>query len=66
MKRCTQTHMIASFGEIPEGSLWADDSPYLLEDDKFEDVADPPVVRKKSQPVRKFGQTVEVEATDGD
>ena len=71
MKRCTQTHTVPGFGEIPEGSLWAADSPYVLDDnaDKFTevDVTPPPVVRRK--PVRKFGQpaaTVEVEVDDGD
>lgn len=36
MKRCIETHTVLSFGEIPEGSLWDDDSPYLEDDSKFE------------------------------
>lgn len=31
MKVCTSTHTHPGFGEIPEGSLWADDSEYLTE-----------------------------------
>lgn len=38
MKVCVETHRVASFGEIPEGSLWADDSPYLEDASKFADV----------------------------
>lgn len=66
MKRCTQSHSSPGFGVIPEGSLWADDSPYVLEEDKFEQISDIPVPVKKKPPVRKFGTPVEVEATDGD
>ena len=29
MKICTKTHVNPTFGEIPEGSLWEDDSPYI-------------------------------------
>ena len=42
MKRCIEAHVVASFGEIPVGSLWADDSPYIEDDSKFVD-ADAPV-----------------------
>lgn len=66
MKRCTETHTVPSFGEIPEGSLWADDSPYVIDDTKFEDVAFVPAPVRKKAPVRKFGVPVEMEATDGD
>lgn len=40
MKRCTETHVVESFGEIPEGSLWPDDSEHVLKKHtaKFEDV----------------------------
>lgn len=59
MKICTTTHRVPSFGEIPEGSLWADDSPYVVEADLFRDVLDEkpaqPVKPKKRAP-RKFGQ----------
>jgi hypothetical protein len=42
MKVCIETHLVAAFGEIPEGSLWDDDSPYLVDESKFVDVDDPP------------------------
>lgn len=44
MKRCVTTHHAAGFGIIPSGSLWADDSEYLTDDnaDCFVD-ADAPV-----------------------
>ena len=29
MKRCTVTHQAPTFGTIPAGSLWDDDSPYV-------------------------------------
>lgn len=32
MKRCVTTHHAAGFGTIPAGSLWADDSEYLTDD----------------------------------
>lgn len=69
MKRCTETHTVAGFGEIPAGSLWEDDSPFVLDDhaDKFEPVdADPAPPAVKPKP-RKFGQkatTTEGEATE--
>jgi len=65
MKRCIQTHVVKSFGEIPEGSLWADDSEYVTDLDLFEDVDETPQPVRKKPPVRKFGQ-VEVGAPDGD
>ena len=56
MKVCTIAHHVPTFGDIPEGSLWADDSPYVVELDKFADVYEekPPAPKKK--PARKFGQ----------
>lgn len=30
MKRCIETHHVPSFGEIPAGSTWDDDSEYIL------------------------------------
>ena len=41
MKRCTQDHEVQAFGAIPVGSLWDDDSPFVLDEhaDKFETVA---------------------------
>lgn len=46
MKVCIEAHRVASFGEIPEGSLWDDDSPYIVDDAKFADVVDPDVEDK--------------------
>lgn len=63
MKVCITTHTHPGFGEIPAGSLWADDSPYVTEGDLFADVpADEPIPAKPVK-VRKFGQK---EASDGD
>lgn len=59
MKRCTQTHVHPGFGEIPAGSLWDDDSPYIG-DDLFEDV-DVDETEKPKRRVRKFGQPDEPE-----
>lgn len=55
MKRCTETHRHPSFGEIPEGSMWDDDSPYL-NDISFEDVDEPEVSAPKKRAPRRFGQ----------
>lgn len=55
MKVCTVTHTVPSFGEIPTGSLWADDSPYLVEVDCFADVDEEPAPVKPKPAVRKFG-----------
>lgn len=58
MKRCTETHYVAGFGEIPEGSLWDDDSPFVQKSEHFADVLDE--VRKAT---RKAGaRTVETAA----
>jgi hypothetical protein len=53
MKRCIETHHIDAFGTIPAGSLWADDSHFIEQADKFEDVpeADPGLAPLS----RKFG-----------
>lgn len=32
MKVCIEAHVSPLFGEIPAGSLWADDSPFVLDD----------------------------------
>lgn len=61
MKRCITAHHVDTFGDIPEGSLWADDSPYVLDEnaDKFTAVVEaepekaPP---KKRAATRKFGE----------
>lgn len=58
MLRCIEEHEVPTFGTIPVGSLWADDSPFVVDVAKFEPVADEvvaPVVKKKA---RKFGQPV--------
>lgn len=57
MKVCIEAHVSPLFGEIPAGSLWADNSPYVLDDFAhcFADVDEPaeePV--DSSKPVRKF------------
>ena len=60
MKRCTQEHTAAGFGTIPVGSLWADDSPYVIDADMFEpvDADEVPEVEKpkRKPPARKFGE----------
>lgn len=42
MKICIETHTATGFGEIPEGSLWDDDSEYVTKKNAkhFKDVAD--------------------------
>ncbi len=63
MKVCITTHTHPGFGEIPAGSLWADDSPYVTEDAMFADVPAVEPKPAKEAAVRKFGQK---EASDGD
>ena len=46
MKRCIKAHTVASFGEIPVGSLWADDSPYIEDDENFVDADAPEVIEE--------------------
>ena len=56
MKRCITTHTVASFGTVPSGSLWDDDSPYLSDDnaDCFVDASvEPEPEPERPQPVRK-------------
>ena len=38
MRRCIEAHEVPGFGAIPVGSLWADGSPFLLDEHagKFE------------------------------
>lgn len=56
MKVCVEAHVSPLFGEIPAGSVWADDSPFLLDEfahcfvDIIEDVPEPVAPK----PVRKF------------
>jgi len=63
MKRCTQDHEVQAFGAIPVGSLWDDDSPFVLDEhaDKFVDVAadgdEPPAEKPARQkPARKIAE----------
>lgn len=55
MKRCTVEHVAPTFGTIPVGSLWADDSPYLSDETagNFEDVATDPEPEPTPKPVRQ-------------
>lgn len=52
MKICTVEHTVPAFGTIPVGSLWADDSPYVLDEnaDCFDD-ADKPAPKPKKRVV---------------
>ena len=55
MKRCITEHVVPSFGTIPVGSLWADNSPFLSDGTaaNFEDVVAEPEPEPVKQPVRK-------------
>lgn len=54
MKVCTETHHASGFGEIPAGSLWADDSPFAQGDQFAPLELEPATVKPKKAP-RKFG-----------
>ena len=41
MKRCITAHYVDAFGDIPVGSLWADDSPYVTDEAHFVDADTP-------------------------
>ncbi len=56
MKVCTTEHTAPGFGTIPVGSLWADDSPYVIDDDCFADAPEAPVKVARAPKVRKFGE----------
>lgn len=62
MKRCITTHTMTSFGEIPAGSLWDDDSPFLTDEtagyfeDANEEPKPEPAPKKPKAPTRKFGE----------
>lgn len=66
MKRCIEEHAVPSFGTIPVGSLWADDSPFVLDEHaaKFVAVVDevaaeePAPKPTKKAATRKFGEKV--------
>lgn len=59
MKRCITAHTVASFGDIPEGSLWSDESPFVLEENAAcfvqVEALTVPEPAKPAAPVRKFG-----------
>lgn len=59
MKVCISTHTVPSFGEIPAGSLWDDESPFVVEADCFADVDAAPAEAPASQYVRKPRQPKE-------
>ena len=46
MKVCIREHVSPAFGVIPVGSLWDDDSPYLVEADAFADVLEDKPTKK--------------------
>lgn len=62
MKRCITTHTVTSFGEIPAGSLWDDDSPFITDDTAGhfvtvgDDAGTDPAPAKRKAPTRKFGE----------
>ena len=70
MKRCITAHTVDAFGDIPLGSLWPDDSPFLLDEhaDCFEDVVPltAPEPATSAQPVRKFGAKKAATPKDGE
>lgn len=54
MKRCIEAHTVAAFGDIPVGSLWDDDSPYITDESKFTDARTPePEPEIEKRPVKK-------------
>lgn len=59
MKVCITEHHVAGFGDIPAGSLWDDDSPFVQKSECFAlvvDEAPKPAPAKKA--TRKFGAVV--------
>ena len=63
MKRCIEAHHVAAFGDIPAGSLWADDSPYITDESLFtaadvpEPVDETPVKRPAKKSVAKLKES---------
>lgn len=55
MKRCIVEHVVPTFGTIPVGSLWEDDSPFLSDETagNFEDVTEPDPEPVEPRPVRQ-------------
>jgi hypothetical protein len=47
VKVCISSHELPEFGVIPAGSLWDDESPYVVEADCFADVGDEPEPKPK-------------------
>ena len=66
MKRCIQEHTVESFGVIPVGSLWADDSPFLSDDTAgcFEPAAEIVAATVPKPKPRKFGAKPQPEGED--
>jgi hypothetical protein len=62
MKVCITEHVVPSFGTVPVGSIWDDDSPYLEQPEHFADVSDE---KPKAKPTRhhvpKFSEIDEVD-----
>jgi hypothetical protein len=55
MRRCIETHVNDKFGEIPAGSVWRDDSPYV-DSVRFVDVdAKPEPPEPAPRKVRQLG-----------
>lgn len=62
MKRCVETHVAPGFGEIPAGSLWDDDSPYITNTAAFVDVVETAAAaapRKATRPAPQIRTAVE-------
>lgn len=53
MKVCTKTHQVKGFGEIPEGSRWDDDSPYLTKANARNFVDEADYVKPKPTPAKE-------------
>lgn len=54
MKRCIKAHHVDAFGDIPVGSLWADDSPYIEHEGNFVDAETPaPVKTSAAKPAKE-------------
>ena len=59
MKVCTVEHEAPGFGTIPVGSIWAEDSPFIIEADCFAEIeAEGPI---RPRPTRHHVPTVDVD-----
>lgn len=50
MLRCVKDHHVDGFGVIPAGSLWDDDSPYVVESECFVDADAPTITDEPAEP----------------